>query len=252
MNKTFRRRLNAGELLIGTIVTLPEPAVAEILVEAGFDWLFVDTEHATFGPSGAQDLLRAAGDRCACVVRVPSGDDVWIKKVLDSGACGVIVPQVHTATLAEQVVRASKYPPVGARGVGVARAQGYGMHVREYLDRANDDTAVIVQVESAEGVGNAQAIASVPGIDSIFIGPFDLAASLGHMAEPTHPEVREAMSEVRAACLRAGKKLGIFGVDAAAVEPFLADGYTLIAVSADTLLLAEAARSTLTAMRRGM
>jgi len=122
----FRTRLKRGDLLAGTLVSLPSPEIAEILAEAGFDWLFVDLEHSTLDVRSAQTVLQAVGGRVDCLLRVPLNDEIWIKKALDTGAAGIIVPQVNSADDARRAVRYSKYPPQGARSAGMARAHGYG------------------------------------------------------------------------------------------------------------------------------
>lgn len=246
----FRKRLLAGERLVGTIVTLPAPEISELLAELGFDWLFVDAEHSPLGMREAQVLLQAAGPHCPCLVRVPAGDEVWIKKALDIGAAGVIVPQVHTAEHAQQVVRLCRYPPEGARGVGVARAHGYGTRFQEYLHTANEEVTVVIQAESAEAVDAIQSIVEVPGIDAILIGPYDLSSSLGKAGQLDDPEVQRAISEVAESCQRAGMPLGAFGVNEPAVRPFLERGFTLIAVGIDTLFLSAAASEVLSSVAR--
>ena len=250
MKHPLRARLLAGDLLIGTIVTLPTPEVAEILAGLGFDWLFIDGEHAPIGARDAQALLQAAGPDCPCLVRVPAGDEVWIKKALDIGAAGVIVPQVHSAEQAEQVVRLCKYPPRGARGVGVARAHGYGRRFTEYLATANDEVTVVIQAESAEAVDNIDSIVQVPGIDAVLIGPYDLSSSLGKTGQLDDPAVTGAIAAIRESCEQAGIKLGVFGLDAAAVQPFIAQGFSLIAVGIDAVLLSRAAGYTLVDLQR--
>lgn len=249
MKHTLRARLLAGDLLVGTIATLPTPEVAEILAGLGFDWLFVDGEHAPMGVRDAQALLQAAGPDCPCLVRVPIGDEVWIKKALDIGAAGVIVPQVHSAEQAEQVVRLCKYPPEGARGVGVARAHGYGSRFTEYLATANDQVAVVIQAESAEAVGNIDSIVAVPGIDAVLIGPYDLSSSLGQAGQVTHPVVTGAIAAIKESCQQAGVKLGVFGLDAAAVQPFIDQGFSLIAVGIDAVFLSKAAGAALDSLQ---
>ena len=241
MNYKFRSRLLAGELLVGSVITLPAPEVAEILAGAGLDWLFIDAEHSTIGMRDVQALLQAAGPRCPSLVRVPAGEEVWIKKALDTGAAGLIVPQIHSAEQAARVVSLCKYPPQGARGVGVARAQGYGSRFGEYVATANEQLAVVLQAESTEAVRNIGAIARVPGVDAILVGPYDLSASLGKPGELSDPDVRGAIAAVRDACLNAGVRLGAFGVDAPAVQPFIDQGFTLIAAGIDTLFLSGAA-----------
>lgn len=249
MQQGLRTRLLKGELLVGPVVTLPAPEVSEILAGLGFDWLFIDCEHAPLGIREAQTLVQAAAPHCACLVRVPAGEEVWLKKVLDIGAAGVIIPQVHSAAQAEQVVRLCKYPPRGTRGVGVARAQGYGRRLDEYLTSANEETVVVIQVESEEAVQNVASIIRVPDIDAILIGPYDLSASLGRAGHVQDPVVKDAIATVSATCRRAGMRLGAFGANAAAVRPFIEDGFTLIAVGIDTLYLTQAATDALAVLR---
>lgn len=249
MKHPLRARLLAGDLLVGTIATLAAPEVAEILAGLGFDWLFVDGEHAPLTARDAQALLQAAGPDCPCLVRVPIGDEVWIKKALDIGAAGVIVPQVHSAEQAKQVVRLCKYPPEGARGVGVARAHGYGSRFTEYLATANDQIAVVIQAESAEAVSNIDSIVEVPGIDAVLIGPYDLSSSLGKAGQVTHPVVTGAIAAIRDSCQQAGVKLGVFGLDAAAVRPFIEQGFSLIAVGIDAVFLSRAAGAALDSLQ---
>jgi 2-dehydro-3-deoxyglucarate aldolase len=241
MNHQMRARLLAGDLLVGTLVTLPAPEVAEILAGLGFDWLFIDAEHGPLSIHQAQMLLQAVGARCPCLVRVPAGEEVWIKKALDIGAAGVIVPQVHTAGQAEQVVHLCKYPPEGSRGVGVARAHGYGRRFKEYVATANQEVIVVVQAESAEAVRNIQSIVEVPGIDAVLIGPYDLSTSLGKAGQLADPDVTGAIATITERCHRAGVRLGAFGMDAAAVQPFIETGFNLIAVGIDTVFLSRAA-----------
>ncbi len=250
MEHDFRERLLAGEQLVGPIVSLPTPEVAEILAGLGFDWLFVDAEHGPLDFSQVQALLQAACPACPCLVRVPAGEQVWIAKALDVGASGVIVPQIQTAEQAEAVVRLCKYPPQGQRGVGVARAQGYGSRLVDYLATANESIAVIVQAESVDAVRNMAAIAQVSGIDAVFVGAYDLSASLGKPGQVGDPEVQDAIRRITDICLAANVKLGAFGIDAAAVQPFLDNGYTLIAVGIDVVFLADGARSVLSVLGR--
>src|SRR5579885_589684 len=249
MDRTFRQRQGAGERLIGTLVTLPSPEIAEVLAAAGCDWLFIDAEHGAFEPAQAQPLLQAVGDRCPCLIRVPAGGEVAIKKALDTGAAGVIVPQVNTAEQAARGIAWSKFPPQGTRGVGIARAHGYGHGFADYVARANEETAVVLQIEHIDGVRNVRDIARVPGIDALFIGPYDLSASMGRTGQVDDPEVHKAIATVRDAALAAGLKLGVFGVGAGAAKPHLAQGFTLIAAGCDTIFLGNGARQTLAALR---
>lgn len=249
MSKPFRTRLKSGELLLGTLVTLASPEVVEILIDAGYDWLFIDCEHAPFDALGAQPLLQAAGDRCPCIIRVPAGDEIWIKKALDIGAAGIIAPQVNTPEQAERIVRLCKYPPEGTRGVGIARAHRYGYGFQDYIEHANQDIAVILQAEHVDAVNSIDAIVKVPGIDAILIGPYDLSASMGRTGLVTDPMVKKAMRKVMNACRATHLPLGAFGVSAKAVTGFIKDGFTLIAVGADVLFLGASAQETLSKLR---
>src|SRR5512147_638755 len=167
MTHAFRARLLQGDLLIGTMITLTSPEVAEIMAEVGFDWLFLDAEHSVFEARELQAALQAAGAATPCVVRLPVAAEVPIKKALDIGAAGIIAPQVNSAAQAEQVVGWAKYAPLGTRGVGIGRAHGYGMTFQPYVQNANDAVAVIVQAEHIDAVHNIEAIAQVEGVDAV-------------------------------------------------------------------------------------
>jgi 2-dehydro-3-deoxyglucarate aldolase len=249
MTNSFRSRLVSGETLIGAMVTLPTAATAEILVDVGFDWLFIDGEHGPLETGDILSILQAVGHRVPCVVRVPAGEEVPIKKVLDLGASGIIVPQVNTAEQARDVVRYARYAPEGDRGVGLARAHGYGMRFQEYLESANDQVAVIVQAEHARAVENIDAITRVPGVDAVQLGPYDLSASLGKMGLIDDPVVTGAIDRITAACQSVGMAMGQFGVTAEAVQPYMDKGYTLITAGVDTLFLGSAAKRMLTQIR---
>ena len=245
MNHQFRARLKAGELLIGTMITLDSAVIAELLTAAGFDWLFIDAEHSPMTAPGIQGILQGAGPEMPCLVRVQSSTEVPIKKTLDAGAAGIIAPMINSAEEAGAVVKWAKYAPLGMRGVGLGRAQGYGLKFQEYLDEANEETAVVVQAEHIDAVNNIETIIKVPGVDAVLIGPYDLSASLGRMGEVTHPDVTAAIDYVTAVCRDANMPLGIFGVSATAVKPYIERGYTLIVAGVDTLLLGQAAQKLL-------
>ena len=243
MEPSFKNKLIQNNLLIGTIITLPAPEIAEIFCSAGFDWLFVDLEHSAMSIKDVQVILQAAAPQAPCVIRVPSNDDVWIKKALDIGAAGIIVPNVRTTEEAERAVQRCKYPPEGVRSVGIARAQSYGDKLHEYLSSANDDLAVIIQIEHIDAVDNIHNLIKIPGIDSLFIGPYDLAASMGKMGQTTDTEVQNAIARVKQCAQQANLPLGIFGPTTEAVRPYIQGGYTLIAVGIDTLFLGNAGKT---------
>ena len=249
MNLNFRKELLSGRILIGTIVTQPNPTIAEILAEVGFDWLWIDAEHSPMGMGGVQGILQAVEDRCACVVRVPTSNEVYIKKALDIGAPAIIAPHVDSVEIAEQVVKWVKYPPIGERSIGVARAHAYGMNVASYMDNANDQIAVIVQIEHVKGAQDIERILEVDGVDAVLIGPYDLSGSLGKPGQIDDPEVQGYIKRVREACLKRKKPIGIIGITVEAAKPFLDQGYSLIAVGIDTMIFGHAAQDILVQMK---
>ena len=248
MTPSFRQRLIAGERLNGTLISLDSPEVAEVLASLGFDWFFLDNEHSPLEALELQGIIRAAGST-PCVVRVSHSAEVPIKKALDIGAAGIIAPMVNSAEQAAQVVSWAKYPPAGTRGVGIGRAHGYGLKFQDYVSRANDEVAVIVQCEHIDAVNNIEAIVRVSGVDAVLIGPYDLSASMGRLGQVTHPEVVAAIDRVTAACRAAHVPLGIFGLSAQAVQPYIERGYTFIVAGVDTVLLGQAAAQLLAQLK---
>ncbi len=248
MNPSFRKKLTDREVLVGTIVSLASPEVAEVLSAAGFDWLFIEAEHGPLDALTIQRILQGAGST-PCLVRLARSDDIWIKQALDVGAAGIIAPQVNSAEQAAQVVSWAKYAPFGTRGVGVGRAHGYGFKFQEYVSSANDETVVVVQAEHIDAASNMEAIVQVPGVDAVLVGPYDLSASLGRIGEVTHPDVVSAIERVTRVCRAARMPLGIFGMSVEAVKPYIGRGYTLITVGIDTVLLGNAARQMLAKLK---
>lgn len=238
----FRQRLLGRETLLGTMLTLPSPVVAELLSASGFDWLFIDGEHGPLATGELLAILQAIAHRTATLVRVPAGDGGAIQRALDLGADGVIVPQVNTAAQAAAVVQHARYAPLGARGVGLARAHGYGFDFQNYLATANDRISVVVQAEHIEAVNNIEEIVQVPGVDAILLGPYDLSASLGRTGQLDDPTVVDAIDRVISVCQQFQKPIGYFGVSAAAIQPLRQRGCTLLVAGVDTLLLGSAAR----------
>ena len=246
---SFCKRLRNNELLLGTMLTLPAPEVAEMISRCGFDWLFMDGEHSALSILDWQRQMQAVGGRCANLLRVPSASERDIKKALDIGADGIIVPMVNNAELARRVVAWSKYPPRGRRGVGLARAQGYGLDFAEYMASANDQTAVIIQAEHIDAVDNIDEIAGVEGLDAIFIGPYDLSASMGKTGDVAADDVVAAIERVAEACRRHKLGLGYFGLDAASVRPYIERGYRLICVGVDAGFVTAGAGAALAALK---
>jgi 2-keto-3-deoxy-L-rhamnonate aldolase RhmA len=249
MTVSFRQRLRRGDPLIGALLQMPLPEVAEIYAEAGYDWLFIDLEHSPMDARAALELIMTVDHHVACVVRVPANDEAAIKKALDIGATGIIVPLVNDAAAARLAVGRCKYPPAGIRSVGVTRAQRFGLALEPYMERANEDIAVIVQIEHVEAVRNIDAILDVPGIDAVFVGPFDLSGSMGKPGAIDHPEVQAAITEVTVACERHRVARGVYAHTPAHAKRYLAQGYRLIGLCTDYILLARAASAALAETR---
>ncbi|MCA9034008.1 MAG: 2,4-dihydroxyhept-2-ene-1,7-dioic acid aldolase [Planctomycetaceae bacterium] len=239
---SFRSRLLNKECLIGTMVTLPTASTAEILADAGFDWLFIDAEHGPLEISSILSILQSVGHRIPCLIRIASCDEIAIKKVLDLGATGIIVPQTNSLAQVKDSVRFAKYPPEGSRGVGLARAHGYGFRFNEYIESANRETVVVVQAEHKSAVECIEETVRVPGIDGVLLGPYDLSASMDRMGQINHPDVVAAIDRVTDACRSSRVPLGYFGVTAEAVSPYIEKGYSLIVAGVDVLFLGQSAR----------
>ena len=248
MADTFRTRLRRGDRLNGLICAIDSPEVIEMLSAVGFDWLFIDGEHSPLTPASLQRLIMAARD-LPCVVRVPAHDEFWIKQVLDSGAAGIIAPMVNSAEQARTVVGRAKYPPQGTRGVGTSRALGYGYGIADYVARANEEVAVIVQAEHIEAVNSIDEIAATSGVDALFVGPFDLSLSMGKAGQVEDPAVMEAIARVEAAGRAHGLPLGYFGVTPENVGRWMTRGFTLIACGVDMMMLGTKAREVHAALK---
>ncbi len=249
MPRNFRSRLRSGEKLYGTMITIPSPVTAEVLANVGFDWFFIDGEHGPLGTTQILAILQAVSHKVSCVVRVPNASEVAIKKMLDIGADGIIVPQVNDQETARQIVKWAKYAPVGSRGVGLARAHGYGATFSDYVTNANDNVAVIVQAEHVDAVANIESIVKVEGVDAIQLGPYDLSASMGKMGQIDDPEVVRAIERICSASRNAGLPIGCFGVTPDAVVNDIRRGANLICAGTDTLFLGHSASKMLHKIR---
>lgn len=234
---TLKDKLRKGVPTIGTWITLAHPALAEMATRAGFDWVAVDLEHSSITIRECEDLIRVidlAGG--TPLVRLTANDPDLIKRVMDSGARGIIVPSVSTEEEAQLAVEAVYYPPKGRRGVGLARAHGYGSDFNGYLERLEKEAVVVAMIETAQGVENAERILRTNGIDAYFLGPYDLSASLGVNGKTTHPKVEKAIGKVLKAAKRTGKPGGLHVVepDPAALRQRLKQGFRFIAYSLET------------------
>jgi 4-hydroxy-2-oxoheptanedioate aldolase len=238
---TFREALGAATRpLAGIWVCSGSPLVAEICAGSGMDWVLIDMEHSPNGLESTLAQLQAvAAYPSTPVVRVPSADPVTIKQVLDLGAQSILVPMVSSAAEAEAVVQAAHYPPRGIRGVGSALARSARWNrVDDYLTDVAAHVSVFVQVETARGVEAAAEIAAVDGVDGVFVGPADLAASMGLLGQQTHPEVTAAVLHTLDAVRAAGKPVGVNAFDPAVADAYLDAGASFVLVGADVVLLA--------------
>lgn len=242
--KSMRRRVLDGDILVGTWLVLGSSLTAEIAGNAGFDWVLLDMEHGM----GANDSLlfqlqALEGTPAVPIVRVASNDPVLIKRVLDLGPSGIMVPMVKDVADAKRVVEAIRYPPYGTRGVTpYTRPANFGQDFKRYYAAANDELLCVVQIETEEAVENADEIAAVDGVDTLFIGPLDLSIGLGIMRQFDHPKYRSALAKIVSACRKSGKTPGIILLDVESPEDAVADGFTLIARASDGSVLAAALR----------
>lgn len=246
----FRRGLAEGRRQLGFWCMLASPMITEMLARTGIDWVLIDTEHAPNETPEIYHHLRAVqGSGAAAIVRPAWNDMVLIKRLLDAGAQSFIIPNVQTAEEAAAAVAATRYPPEGVRGVAAtSRGAGYGM-IPDYLARAHEEIAMVVQIESAEAVRNLEAIAAVPGVDGVFVGPSDLSASMGHLGDPDAPEMQEIIGDIARRAAAAGCAAGILARSAEDAQACLARGYSFVSIGSDLGFVAGGAAARLAALR---
>jgi 4-hydroxy-2-oxoheptanedioate aldolase len=240
---SFKRGLKEGRLQIGLWQALGSPNTVEICAGAGYDWLLLDAEH---GPSDvprlAEQLRAMRGSPSHAIIRPPIGETWVIKQMLDIGAQTILVPMVHDAALASEMVKAVRYPPQGVRGVGAALARASDFNrIGDYLQTANDEICLLVQVESRVAIDNLDAICAVDGVDGVFIGPSDLAADMGYLGRPGAPEVQEVVERSIARILASGKAAGILIGDLGLAKRYAELGATFVGIGNDVGLLSNAA-----------
>lgn len=246
-----RQKLKAGEPVIGSFIGLGSPNVAELMAHAGYDWLVIETEHNSLDSAEVEHMLMAVSSTDAVpIVRVPSASHVFIQRALDMGAMGVLVPMVRTPAEAEAIVRATRLPPEGTRSWGPLRASGYTFDTDDYYDRANDNVIVALIVETREAVDNLEEIASVPGVDVLNLGPWDLSLALGlDPRQLPHPEVDAVLERMLALSETTDVAAGAGVNEPGAVAEMLARGATFLGYGPDYSLLANAARAGIDAFK---
>jgi 4-hydroxy-2-oxoheptanedioate aldolase len=244
LDNLFKHALQQGQAQIGLWLALADAYATELCATAGFDWLLIDGEHA---PNDLRSTLASLQALAAYpvhpIVRLPHGDANLIKQVLELGAQTLLIPMVESAEQARQIAAATLYPPQGIRGVGsgIARSSRWGGHAN-YLQQANEQVCLLVQVESLAALQQLPAIAATEGVHGVFIGPADLSASMGHLGQADHPEVLAAIENAIRTIVASGKAAGILATDETRAKRYLELGATFVAVGVDTILLAQAAR----------
>jgi len=253
MKNKLRQSLLDRKVTLGAWMQIGHPACAEIFARAGFDWVCVDLEHGAIDLETMTDIFRTLdGADCVPVARLPLNDPVWIHRSLDAGARAIIIPMVKTAQEAEAAVREAKYPPRGVRGFGYSRANMHGMDFSTYIATANDEIAMIMQIEHKDAIANLDAILDVPGVDGLFIGPLDLSGSMGITGQMEHPDMVAALNKYLAACAAHKSSAGMHIVrpNADNIKQALAKGYSLIALGLDNVFLDDSSKACLRAAGR--
>ena len=249
---SLKSRLNRSELTIGSWVTLGHPSIAEIMASAGFDWLVLDMEHSVLELSEVQAIIQVLdAKQCPAIVRLTSNHPDQIKRVMDAGATGIMVPMIKSAADAEAAVAGVYYPPRGQRGVGLARAQGYGVSFQAYRQWLEENAVIVVMIEHVDAVKAIDQILAVPGIDAYIIGPYDLSGSMGRPGDLNHPDVQAAIAQVLEAGRRAQKPGGIHVIepDPQALQQRIAAGFNFLGYALDIRILDSICRTHLQSIR---
>ena len=250
MKNKFRKAVLNKEVCLGAWMQIGHCAVAEIFARAGFDWVCVDLEHGAIDLETMTNIFRTldAFD-CVPVARLPLNDPVWIHRSLDAGARGLIIPMVNSASEAEKAISEAKYPPRGVRGFGYSRANMHGMDFDSYIKEANNEIAMVMQIEHKNAIANLEEIARVDGVDGFFIGPLDLSGSMGITGQLDHPDMVAALDKYKKVCndfdLSAGMHLVRPNEDT--IQSSINQGYTLIALGLDNVFIDESSKAALKA-----
>ncbi len=249
---SLKSRLSRSELTIGSWVTLGHPSIAEIMAAAGFDWLVLDMEHSVLELSEVQSIIQVLdAKQCPAIVRLTSNHPDQIKRVMDAGATGVMVPMIKSAAEAKAAVDGVYYPPRGQRGVGLARAQGYGNSFQAYRQWLGENAVIVVMIEHVDAVKAIDSILAVPGIDAYIIGPYDLSGSMGRPGDLNHPDVQAAIAQVLEAGRRANKPGGIHVIepDLEALQQRIQAGFNFLGYGLDIRILDSICRTHLQSIR---
>ncbi len=246
----FRQKCIGYERVVGTFAAIPHPVAIEVTAASGLDFICIDAEHSQIGRELIENLIRASDvHRIPAMVRVPGHAPESIAGVLDAGAAGVLVPRISTAVQAKAAVLATRYPPIGERGVGPGRAAGYGYRIPDYLKGANESLVLAIQIETAEGLANVEEIVAVEGVDVIFIGPGDLSVSLDAMGPKGAKKLDAAILKITGAARAAGKAVGIFRPSPDDVGKWSEAGISFYLLASDTMFLGASLAAGVTAAR---
>ena len=252
---SLKNKLKKNELTIGSWIMMNDPMSVEVMALAGFEWLVVDIEHTSIGLQATENLIRTIqANNMSALVRVSKNEEVVIKKVLDMGADGIIVPMVCSKEDALQAVNYAKYPPQGKRGVGLYRASGYGAKFEEYKKWVDEELVIIAQIEHINAVNNIKSIIQVDGIDGTFIGPYDMSGSMGFPGDFERDDVKESVQKVLEQCKSHNTPSGFHVVDTdpKKLQIKIDEGYTFLAYGIDYFFLRDAAMNGMDKLKEGL
>ena len=252
MNNQMKKKLKNGEVVLGSWITISNTEIPEILSVNDFDWFLFDMEHAPLTVAQLEPLLQSTSRKITPLVRVPVNSLMYVKQALDTGGEGVMIPMVNSPVDASDAVSYTRYPPEGIRGTGARRASQYYSIHSEYLKTANSEVIVIVQIETKEAVKNFEDIISVDGVDGWFVGPNDLAASLGHLGQPESAVVEDAMKKMLKIAERSDKPGGTLSFNVKKAREYIGDGFKIMAIGSDDYFLLNGAREALENIRKGL
>lgn len=249
---TSQEKIKNNQLSLGTWLQINSPTVTGILAQSDFDWLCLDCEHGAIDIADTRamiDAIKAKGRDA--FVRLPECNSIWVRRVLDAGADGLIIPMVNSVEIAQRAIEYAKYPPLGKRGFGFSHANDYGQNFKDYIETANDALSLIVQIEHIDAVNDIEAIMSLPEIDACIIGPYDLSGSMGIPGQTNDSNVLEACDTVLQTCLKLNKPAGIHVVssNAADAQPFIDKGFKFVALGMDSIFLQDTPQQILSAIK---
>lgn len=252
---SLKNKLKNNQLTLGSWITIGHPSIVDIMSSAGFEWLVIDIEHTSIDLTTVHNLIATIqANNMKALVRVSKNEEVIIKRILDMGADGIVVPMVKSKEDALEAIDYAKYPPEGKRGVGLFRAQKYGLGFNEYKKWVNEELVIIAQIEHIDAVNNIEEIITTDGIDGIIIGPYDLSGSIGYPGEYHRDDVKKAISKVLTSCKKHNVPSGFHVIesDPKKLKERIAEGCTFLAYSLDFFFLGDSAREGMKNIKEGL